>query len=75
MGQGFLFVFMLALFGNVINIAIYNSDQIRFYIAIRMLSTKLVILGWLLFLEVPGGLKVEYEICYFTVHNQQKTVQ
>ena len=42
MGHGFLFVFLLAMFGNCINLLIYNSDQIRFYLAIRMLCTRLV---------------------------------
>ncbi|EPB72696.1 hypothetical protein ANCCEY_08213 [Ancylostoma ceylanicum] len=42
MGYGFLVVFLLAMFGNCINLLIYNSDQIRYYIAIRMLCTRLV---------------------------------
>ncbi|PAV73601.1 hypothetical protein WR25_00781 [Diploscapter pachys] len=57
MGQGFLFVFMLALFGNVINIAIYNSDQIRFYIAIRMLSTKLLMNSLAMLFLLPQALR------------------
>lgn len=42
MGYGFLVVFCFALIGNCINLLIYKSDQIRFFIAIRMLCTKLV---------------------------------
>ncbi|VDL70255.1 unnamed protein product [Nippostrongylus brasiliensis] len=42
MGYGFLVVFLLAMFGNCINLLIYNSDQIRYYIAIRMLCTRLL---------------------------------
>lgn len=42
MGYGFLVVFCLALFGNCLNLLIYSSDCIRYYIAIRMLCTKLV---------------------------------
>lgn len=41
-GYGFIFVFLLALFGNVVNLLIYNSDHIKYYIAIRMLCTRLV---------------------------------
>jgi hypothetical protein len=42
MGNGFLAVFLLALIGNCLNVLVYNSGQIRFFIAIRMLCTKLV---------------------------------
>lgn len=42
MGYGFFVVFILSIIGNCLNLFIYNSDQIRFYIAIRMLCTKLV---------------------------------
>lgn len=51
MGYGFLVVFLLAMFGNCINLLIYNSDQIRYYIAIRMLCTRLVRLRVFLFLS------------------------
>jgi hypothetical protein len=42
MGYGFLVVFCFALIGNCLNLLIYKSDHIRFFIAIRMLCTKLV---------------------------------
>ncbi|GMT24098.1 hypothetical protein PFISCL1PPCAC_15395 [Pristionchus fissidentatus] len=42
MGYGFIFLFCLAMIGNCLNLFIYNSDHIRYYLAIRMLSTRLV---------------------------------
>lgn len=35
-------MFFFAIIGNCLNLFVYNSGQIRFYIAIRMLCTKLV---------------------------------
>ncbi|CAD5219742.1 unnamed protein product [Bursaphelenchus okinawaensis] len=42
MGYGFLILCVVAIVGNCLNILVYTSDQIRFFIAIKMLCTKLL---------------------------------
>uniref|UniRef100_A0A1I7S4W5 G_PROTEIN_RECEP_F1_2 domain-containing protein n=2 Tax=Bursaphelenchus xylophilus TaxID=6326 RepID=A0A1I7S4W5_BURXY len=42
MGYGFLILCFIAIVGNCLNILVYTSDQIRFFIAIKMLCTKLL---------------------------------
>ncbi|KAE9555036.1 hypothetical protein FO519_001782 [Halicephalobus sp. NKZ332] len=58
MGYGFLVVFVFALIGNCLNLFIYNSDQIRYYIAIRMLCTKLLMNTLMMMLLVPQALRI-----------------
>ncbi|KAL3107803.1 hypothetical protein niasHT_017035 [Heterodera trifolii] len=58
MGHGFLVLFCFALIGNCINLLIYNSDQIRFFIAIRMLCTKLLMNTCMMVVMVPQALRV-----------------
>ncbi|VDM23689.1 unnamed protein product [Toxocara canis] len=58
MGYGFLVVFCLALFGNCLNLLIYNSDQIRYYIAIRMLCTKLLMNTLTMLFLLPQALRI-----------------
>ena len=58
MGHGFLVVFVFALIGNCLNLFIYNSDQIRYYIAIRMLCTKLFMNTLMMMLLVPQALRI-----------------
>lgn len=43
MGYGFLVLCSVAVIGNCLNLLVYISDQIRFFIAIRMLCTKLLV--------------------------------
>uniref|UniRef100_A0A1I7WUA9 G_PROTEIN_RECEP_F1_2 domain-containing protein n=1 Tax=Heterorhabditis bacteriophora TaxID=37862 RepID=A0A1I7WUA9_HETBA len=57
MGYGFLTVFLLAMFGNCINLLIYNSDQIRYYIAIRMLCTRLLMNSFAMLFLLPQALR------------------
>ncbi|CAI4228331.1 unnamed protein product [Auanema sp. JU1783] len=57
MGFGFIFVFTWAMFGNCINVLIYNSDQIRFYLAIRMLCTRLLINSFTMVSLLPQALR------------------
>ncbi|ETN83569.1 hypothetical protein RB195_003200 [Necator americanus] len=57
MGYGFLVVFLLAMFGNCINLLIYNSDQIRYYIAIRMLCTRLLMNTLAMLFLLPQALR------------------
>uniref|UniRef100_A0AC35GVK5 G-protein coupled receptors family 1 profile domain-containing protein n=1 Tax=Panagrolaimus sp. PS1159 TaxID=55785 RepID=A0AC35GVK5_9BILA len=58
MGYGFFVVFILSIVGNCLNLFIYNSDQIRFYIAIRMLCTKLLMNTLMMVLLVPQALRI-----------------
>ncbi|EGT42133.1 hypothetical protein CAEBREN_11782 [Caenorhabditis brenneri] len=57
-GYGFIFVFLLALFGNVVNLLIYNSDHIKYYIAIRMLCTRLLMNSLTLICMLPQALRI-----------------
>ncbi|KAJ1348721.1 hypothetical protein KIN20_004087 [Parelaphostrongylus tenuis] len=57
MGYGFLVVFFLAMFGNCINLLVYNSDQIRYYIAIRMLCTRLLMNTLAMVFLLPQALR------------------
>ncbi|VDO48580.1 unnamed protein product [Haemonchus placei] len=57
MGYGFLVVFLLAMFGNCINLLIYNSNQIRYYIAIRMLCTRLLMNTLAMVFLLPQALR------------------
>ncbi|VDM53467.1 unnamed protein product [Angiostrongylus costaricensis] len=57
MGYGFLVVFFLAMVGNCINLLIYNSDQIRYYIAIRMLCTRLLMNTLAMLFLLPQALR------------------
>uniref|UniRef100_A0A8R1HMW1 G-protein coupled receptors family 1 profile domain-containing protein n=2 Tax=Caenorhabditis japonica TaxID=281687 RepID=A0A8R1HMW1_CAEJA len=57
-GYGFIFVFLLALFGNVVNLLIYNSDHIKYYIAIRMLCTRLLMNSLTLIFVLPQALRI-----------------
>ncbi|CAJ0603498.1 unnamed protein product [Cylicocyclus nassatus] len=57
MGTGFLIVFTLAMFGNCINLLIYNFDQIRYYIAIRMLCTRLFMNTLAMLFLLPQALR------------------
>ncbi|KAI6175926.1 G-PROTEIN-RECEP-F1-2 domain-containing protein [Aphelenchoides bicaudatus] len=43
MGYAFLALCAIAVIGNILNILVYLSEQIRFFIAIRMLCTKLIV--------------------------------
>ncbi|CAK5016126.1 unnamed protein product [Meloidogyne enterolobii] len=58
MGYGFLVVFCFALIGNCLNLLIYNSDHIRFFIAIRMLCTKLLMNTCMMMVMLPQALRV-----------------
>ncbi|KAI1702598.1 hypothetical protein DdX_15379 [Ditylenchus destructor] len=58
LGYGFLVVFCFALIGNCLNLFIYNSDQIRFYIAIRMLCTKLLMNTLMMAFLVPQAFRI-----------------
>ena len=58
MGYGFLVVFCLALVGNCLNLLVYNSDHIRFFIAIRMLCTKLSMNTLMMVVMLPQALRV-----------------
>lgn len=42
MGHFYLILFVLGIFGNCINLLVYHSRLMRRYIAIRLLSTKVV---------------------------------
>ncbi|KAI6214329.1 hypothetical protein M3Y94_00254700 [Aphelenchoides besseyi] len=43
MGNGFIFLCALAIVGNCLNLLVYGSDNTRFFIAIRMLCTKVLV--------------------------------
>uniref|UniRef100_A0A914E2I0 G-protein coupled receptors family 1 profile domain-containing protein n=2 Tax=Acrobeloides nanus TaxID=290746 RepID=A0A914E2I0_9BILA len=58
MGPGFLVMFLFALIGNCLNLFVYNSGQIRFYIAIRMLCTKLLMNTLMMIFLLPQALRV-----------------
>ncbi|CAI5448774.1 unnamed protein product [Caenorhabditis angaria] len=57
-GYGFLFIFFLAIFGNFINLLIYNTDHIKYYIAIRMLCSRLFVNSATLVCMLPGALRI-----------------
>uniref|UniRef100_A0A915BA02 G-protein coupled receptors family 1 profile domain-containing protein n=3 Tax=Parascaris univalens TaxID=6257 RepID=A0A915BA02_PARUN len=58
MGYGFLVVFCLALVGNCLNLLIYSSECIRYYMAIRMLCTKLLMNTLTMLLLLPQALRI-----------------
>jgi hypothetical protein len=58
MGFGFLVLFCLALVGNCLNMLIYSSEHIRFFIAIRMLCTKLLMNTLMMVVMLPQALRV-----------------
>ncbi|CEF60570.1 G protein-coupled receptor, rhodopsin-like family and GPCR, rhodopsin-like, 7TM domain-containing protein [Strongyloides ratti] len=58
MGKIFLGVFAIALVGNITNILIYSSDQIRKYITIKLLRSKLVLNTITLILLLPHTLRI-----------------
>ncbi|CAB3409778.1 unnamed protein product [Caenorhabditis bovis] len=57
-GYGFIFIFLFAVFGNFVNLLIYNSDHIKYYIAIRMLCTRLLMNSLTLIFMVPRALRI-----------------
>ncbi|CAJ0936488.1 unnamed protein product, partial [Mesorhabditis belari] len=57
-GYCFLCFLLLALIGNVLNLMISNSELIRSYFAIRMLSAKLCLNSFCMLTLVPSSLRL-----------------
>ncbi|CAD6198597.1 unnamed protein product [Caenorhabditis auriculariae] len=57
-GKCFLPVFLLAMIGNFLNLVVYNSDHIRYYIAIRMLCTRLLMNTLTMVFLLPYSLRI-----------------
>uniref|UniRef100_A0A914XBV2 G-protein coupled receptors family 1 profile domain-containing protein n=1 Tax=Plectus sambesii TaxID=2011161 RepID=A0A914XBV2_9BILA len=58
MGNMFMLLLVLCVFGNCVNLIIYHSDQMRQFLAIKMLSAKVLLNTLLMVCFLPQALRI-----------------